>query len=1089
MTNFLAPLLPEYTIEIPTSIAAIITWFIWLIMLLFFTFRISKRDLEFSKKKLIWLASLSVLILIFTPFMGFLPDLAQPLPIENPPIQHLMIFSAVPMFLAGGMVGTLPAVLLGGISGIFLAYLDTHNIFTPLIFMSLALVFSWCVRQRYRTSFFRLLRFPLLAAFFSLCLILPCLFLATFLSVPGEIFTRIAYTAHHFPPMLFSLGGIAIIAGGVCVLVGVIFNKTWGLRTPLQPAPGERNLLFRYLATTVPLLIICLIVSLAINWRIGENLARRSAIEGMTRASDSAVDSLSLFVDMGSDYLEKIGNENRLISGPTADNMLQLAEALTESAFFEGLALIDLNGEVITHFPESIRIEDEVASKIKPYLDLMLAEDAPKIFTLPSEQADQMPKVGFLQIVKDAQGLSVGFMWGQTNLSKNRVARPAIMVLDRFSEDGGYAQIVDGQGIILYRTNSSDLMPTLTQASHDTPTFIEEVAFDETKNISYYQPVGDANLVVVTSYPAIMLQEFAWQSTLPLMLVSVIVIVGVVLLAVLGLVPISKDIHQVAIAAENVTSGNLEINLAKSFSQGETGQLISKMDAMIGTLRTRYQNPLDLVSVSEDLDDEAQLKNAVQPVMQAVIMHGVSNVRMILLNEAAVLNGDQSWYRFGLGEQAEDFAPLDQEIMTRARRIGPTILKGSQIEKALHRVDGIPNPESILVLPLAWEQNWLGNLWVTYHESKRPTQKDVASLTQFAEKASTIVVHMRNLRKSLTSKTQMETLLDLLPEAVIITDNNSRIVYHNEAAHAMFRLDEKNLKGVKVSNLLKDEVLKDVLERGKNTLQLEEVRTEAGDVYHIITTPLSLNDRMQGQGTILRDITQERQQDTRKTDFVTTVSHELRSPLTLIHGYGKILRLTGNLNEQQDIYIRKIIDGVEEMQVLVQNLLDLGRLESEDALEISRVSVQKLTQKVVDGMDTQAKQKNIQMHTTFPEEPIYIEADATFLTQALKNIIENAIKFTNMGGSVTIGAHESDENIVFRVKDTGIGIAPLDQRHIFEKFQQSAKQAEGGRQGSGLGLAIVKTIADHHGGKVWFESQLGKGSTFYLQIPKKPSAI
>ncbi|MFN2303299.1 MAG: sensor histidine kinase, partial [Anaerolineales bacterium] len=194
---------------------------------------------------------------------------------------------------------------------------------------------------------------------------------------------------------------------------------------------------------------------------------------------------------------------------------------------------------------------------------------------------------------------------------------------------------------------------------------------------------------------------------------------------------------------------------------------------------------------------------------------------------------------------------------------------------------------------------------------------------------------------------------------------------------------------------------------------------------------------------------------------------------------------TGNLNEQQDIYIRNIIDGIEEMQGLVQNLLDIGRLESDDSLEITRFSAQKLIQKIMQGMDAHAKQKNIQMQLNLPAEPILLEADATFLTQALKNLIENAIKFTNMGGDVIIGVRDNEENVTFSVKDNGIGIAPLDQRHIFEKFQLGSEKTVGKGQGSRLGLAIVKTIADHHRGKVWFESQLGKGSTFYFQIPRK----
>jgi signal transduction histidine kinase len=114
-----------------------------------------------------------------------------------------------------------------------------------------------------------------------------------------------------------------------------------------------------------------------------------------------------------------------------------------------------------------------------------------------------------------------------------------------------------------------------------------------------------------------------------------------------------------------------------------------------------------------------------------------------------------------------------------------------------------------------------------------------------------------------------------------------------------------------------------------------------------------------------------------------------------------------------------------------------------------------------------------------------IEGDSTFLTQALRNLVENAIKFTNLGGEVSVSVRQKDNQVVFAIKDNGIGIAPLDQRYLFEKFHRMSSYGGADQSGSGLGLAIVKSIAERHGGQVWFESQLGKGSTFFLQIPQQ----
>ena len=119
-----------------------------------------------------------------------------------------------------------------------------------------------------------------------------------------------------------------------------------------------------------------------------------------------------------------------------------------------------------------------------------------------------------------------------------------------------------------------------------------------------------------------------------------------------------------------------------------------------------------------------------------------------------------------------------------------------------------------------------------------------------------------------------------------------------------------------------------------------------------------------------------------------------------------------------------------------------------------------------------------------PEEPLLLQADTTFLVQALKNLVDNAIKYSPNKGRVNIKVQKQVDSVLMSVEDFGPGIAPLDQRKIFKRFYHSESQVGmDERSGSGLGLAIVKSIAERHGGKVWFESKLGKGSTFYLQIP------
>jgi signal transduction histidine kinase len=194
--------------------------------------------------------------------------------------------------------------------------------------------------------------------------------------------------------------------------------------------------------------------------------------------------------------------------------------------------------------------------------------------------------------------------------------------------------------------------------------------------------------------------------------------------------------------------------------------------------------------------------------------------------------------------------------------------------------------------------------------------------------------------------------------------------------------------------------------------------------------------------------------------------------------------MVGELNEQQVSYVRKIVGGVESMSRLVSNLLDLGRIEAGIGLQLEMVPVRDVVERVTGALQLQATQKHIQLSVEIPEQTIpLLEADQALLQQALQNLVENAIKYTDSGGKVRVGVSSKQERIVFEVSDNGIGIAPVDQPRLFEKFFRAAQPAGKTERGTGLGLAIVKSIAERHGGQVWVESQLGKGSTFFLVLP------
>jgi signal transduction histidine kinase len=196
-----------------------------------------------------------------------------------------------------------------------------------------------------------------------------------------------------------------------------------------------------------------------------------------------------------------------------------------------------------------------------------------------------------------------------------------------------------------------------------------------------------------------------------------------------------------------------------------------------------------------------------------------------------------------------------------------------------------------------------------------------------------------------------------------------------------------------------------------------------------------------------------------------------------------MLTVVGDMNEQQKDFVNKILTSVEHMGELVNNLLDLGRIEAGVALNLERLPVETIVREVIASYRPQAVNKKIALDVDLIENPEPVEVDAALLRQALANLVDNAIKYTPSGGRVTISAHQQDDQQIIAVTDTGAGISPTDQARLFEKFFRSRSRETFEVRGTGLGLAIVKSIVEQHGGSIQVESRLGSGSRFTLAIP------
>jgi len=226
--------------------------------------------------------------------------------------------------------------------------------------------------------------------------------------------------------------------------------------------------------------------------------------------------------------------------------------------------------------------------------------------------------------------------------------------------------------------------------------------------------------------------------------------------------------------------------------------------------------------------------------------------------------------------------------------------------------------------------------------------------------------------------------------------------------------------------------------------------------------------------------------DKLKSDFVSTVSHELRTPLGVItHGLSLITDgVTGTIPEKTEKIIITAQENLDRLANILNDILDVSKIE-EGSLELKResVDVKKLLQRAIDSFQSVALSKNIVFNAEFPDENITIYVDEEKIIQVISNLFSNAVKFTPECGCIETALSFQNSEVIISVKDNGVGIAQEDFDKLFKKFQQLSRVEGPGIKGTGLGLSISKSLVELHGGKIWAESELGKGSTFYFTLP------
>lgn len=379
-----------------------------------------------------------------------------------------------------------------------------------------------------------------------------------------------------------------------------------------------------------------------------------------------------------------------------------------------------------------------------------------------------------------------------------------------------------------------------------------------------------------------------------------------------------------------------------------------------------------------------------------------------------------------------------------------------------------------------------GNYRARIHCSMNGTLADLSSkVNALARNLSELTIHEQ------IQAEQLSTVIDNSESALVLIDEKGYIHIVNRKFLSMFGGKASDYIGFLYYDVLENEQIHHTVQETflyeKNIKHLFSLGEENKKYLEIVGAPI-FNDPGLLRGAVLAiyDITEFKNLEVMRKDFVANVSHELKTPITSIKGFSEtLLDVAADDTETRNQFLQIINNESQRIKLLIDDLLILSKLEKDEmTIDTDQISTTRLFKDIYPIIDQKAELKNIHFDCVYSDE-IHFVADLEKIKQILINLLTNAINYTPESGTITLKATETDEAVCLSISDTGIGMSKEALSRIFERFYRVDKARSRDTGGTGLGLAIVKHIVEVHNGRIEVESEIGEGTTFNIYLPKE----
>lgn len=1021
-----------------------------------------------------------------------LPNQLSPISTTQDPVITLTVFAAVPFLLAGATMNPAAAMIVGLFAGFGRSLGQTHQPFDIFHVAFAAVLAGYWLQQNYLGAVYRWLRNPIVSGGLSNAAMFILIGLATFAasdteaSYLSELDLAISTANAHIGPLF-----IEGVLGGAMTLLVLLGIPQLRHQPELAPSPPQRSLVRRLLSNFVLFAVLLVVLLVTVVFTVSIRVSTQQVVNQMAYNANTVSATIPDFQARIQSLLVEYSRETVWQQGTTAERNQVLRQLYRTNPVYRRVLLASGPESVLNVFPDE-ETAVQLTDAEQTAMVTTLASNAPQITS--AQSLDNEYIISFVVPVVGNDGQPTAVLVGRVpDISLDNLISGLQGIVGR-----GEGFIVDEQGRIIAHPSRDRLLATwlppenpLRQITTDEAwtgmAYEGRDAQSNARELVYYTTGQNHNWTVVTTAPYDVVLNLALSIGAPLALVLLIVTaVFYANLVYLGR-DITNPIGELVRATKDVAAGRpIRIDIHEE-RQDELGQLSESFANMQLALKQRVDDLSLLLSISNDVSNSMDLYQGMPTILKGAL-RGTRAVgaRAIILNPT-----NPQPYQFGEGPKSDEMRQLDRTVMTKLRHVEDiaTLSSPGQIYRQLEIGDDIKLPiQALIVLPMSSHSYVRGILWLGYAERHTFDEDEKNLLRTLASQASVLVENAYNFARAEGGRRRLAAVLTSTTDAVIVTDQTNRIHLVNPAFETTFGQKAGELINRSVKDMIAVEPLVEALITPDRQPQKLEIPLNDGRTFYTSSSPISSNEgQAMGRVAVLHDVTHFKEIDELKSDFVSTVSHDLRSPLTFMRGYATMLSMAGELNDQQGKYVEKILSGIDQMATLVNNLLDLGRIEAGVELVFEPLSVTDLLEELAEEYWQHAHIQGIKIKVIEPATPIPpIHGDKALLRQAITNLITNGFKYAPKSGEMILKAEQRHGEVVISVKDNGPGIAEKDQMRLFEKFFRIKRRGTEKIKGSGLGLAIVRSVAERHNGRVWVQSELDRGSTFFIAIPLQP---